>query len=265
MSVRPVLGRVGVRTAMVLGLRLSLSPLVASGASANPTKNQDSFTNWSLNLLGAKVTSTTGKTLFLSVTVFESHYVVYVIRKQPPVVDTSASACIGLASSRGADQEAHAWLFPPIQQDLILTGSGLHTGATLDPYGTVSLTITPTKTLRRRTCGAASDVRQQVKVSGSVTFDTMSTGAKAWGDIKTTGALKFSEFATLDTLHATKPTGLACQLRPPKPPCHASVTWTVSKQRITTKDYTLFSGDLGPGLPTAVGATRSVSLPDPSG
>jgi hypothetical protein len=156
----------------LLSLAASLTVAAAPAAAASqPTAKTPSDTLLSSNQV--KVTSSTGKTLFLSVFVDR-------FTEEAPV---STSLQIGIGDNAG---ESHDWELNVAKRsftyDMTSHRGMVHTGPSqIAPLGVVSLAIVPRGAGTSRTCaGGNSWVKQPVTIAGTIVFTTHS---RSWGRV----------------------------------------------------------------------------------
>jgi hypothetical protein len=195
----------------------------------------------------AAVTSTTGTKLYLSVNA-----------SRVPSLPSIDSAGVTLETVTA--DEAHGWNFDIGASAFTTTSSGaatIATGSAFGAYGSLDLTLTPNGTAKKiNVCNASNYTLQQPeKVTGSVSFDTLSTGSHSWGDVKATSFTFPAAF-----LYSTY-TGGSCTPPPSTSKCSADIGWGAANSGFTID----FSGsNTGLNGKPEVFVTRVVDLSTPA-
>jgi hypothetical protein len=206
-----------------------------------------------LDLVIAHVKTTTGTKLYLSISA-----------ARVPAFPGIDSADVILETLKAG--EAHLWSFPLGPTDFTTTSKGaasLQTASAAGPYGSISLTLTPTGAHKRiSVCNANNYTLQQTeKVKGSISFDTLSTGSHAWGTVKVPkAAITFAGGSYLDSTYLGS--GTKCTTPPVLPKCstETSIDWAAVGKTVD------FDGSSGSGVPaSSIFATRETRLSTPKG
>jgi hypothetical protein len=159
--------------------------------------------------------------------------------------------------------EAHSWEFLIGAKAFTATSKGaarLNTASKAEPYGAISLSFTPKGASKRiDVCNADNyTLVQPEKVKGSISFDTRSTGAHAWGKVRFTNRSLRSALAALSTTYqSTTP----CRPTQHLAACSSSVTWEVTGASATTN--TIFGSEPGSGRSADLLVDRMVLLAQP--
>lgn len=166
--------RRGCLVAAVITTLIGSGSLVGGGSVAAATGLQ--LNQVVLNAYGLSVTSSTGRHLQVSV---EADY----FRSKGSSDNTDVY--VGVSPAAGPS-EFHSWQITVPDSDFHYdesTGQGsLDVGKAYGPLGSISLTFNRSGAVHNRSCDPSeSSSRAKVSVSGSLTFDTRSKGARAWG------------------------------------------------------------------------------------
>lgn len=232
-------GAVG--AALVVG-GLAAMPAHAQGSGAQaPSVNAVSVSTAS-----TKVTSSTGHHLTISVYAFSQ-------KGGHPSISVSLRTT----------QESHGWSFtgPRTAVAVDSTGKGSITlsGTQMGGYGHLKLHLKPVGKARTQKCGGEPQSKTRpVTVSGTMFFNTKSTGTHKWGTVGSNR--KTFTFARTDSVTWTYNTTHSCPSPPPT--CYTSRSW--SRSVSTLKTYTYLSGGVA-GKAGYVSAFRSTQLSKPKG
>lgn len=165
-----------------------------------------------LQALLSKVTSSTGVPLYLSISATG-------ITGYPKLDD------FGVELETRTGGEAHGWDFPVTTGSFTTTGSGagtLRSGTDEGAFGSLSLTMAPAgKAKKTEACNASNyTLEQPEKITGTLDFETHSTGAHPWGDV-TARSFSFAG-ADLFTPYTGSP---SCTPSDAPTKCYSDVDW----------------------------------------
>jgi hypothetical protein len=146
--------------------------------------------------------------------------------------------------TRKGHPEVHDWSFD-LKKDTLTyntkTGKGtLDVGSQLKPYAKIKLKIKAKGKKQTTKCGTYKTVTQPVKVKGSFSFNTKSTGKNKWG--KVGGKSKKTFKGKSEVIYETgtfKSCGGNFTL-----PCDTGVTWNAFHQAGTSVDEVSMSGNV---------------------
>jgi hypothetical protein len=131
--------------------------------------------------------------------------------------------------SRRHSPERHSWAFElPTASDFSYDedarSGALTTGSAIEPFGALSLTLTAVGRGQSVGCGRTRADNQQVRVTGTMRFDTRSTGSSRWGVVGGSHRITFTGRSIVSILHpADKLCGSVL------PPCVAASSWLAHK------------------------------------
>jgi hypothetical protein len=173
------------------------------------------------------------------------------------------TATVGLSTPTFS--ESHSWEFLIGAKDFTTTSKGaasLKSASTAKPYGSIALVLTPAgKAKRTDVCNAENyTLVQPEKVKGSLSFNTHSTGAHAWGKVTFTSGSLSSAFAELSTTYVGQP---ACAREPTLPVCSSGLSWTVGSPSTAAKTTTTFGSEVATGRSSSLFVYRKVALSKP--
>jgi hypothetical protein len=191
------------------------------------------------------LTSSTGKHLLVSITAIQRQLTVRLTRRGAP--------------------ESHTWTFTLPQSGFIYDDDGtgtVHTGASIQPFGRMSLAITATGRSTTVGCGRTRSTVTPVAVAGALVYKTNSTGANRWGRVDTPTTRTFTGHSTVAV---AIPADKLCQSF--LPPCVTTTHWEAHNIASDLRGYTQLVGDAttvnGVSQSTLTG-NRLTYLPSPA-
>jgi hypothetical protein len=222
---------------------VSLLPalIVAGSASAQPSPHVSKVKSQSLSIGQNRVKTSTGVRLDL-------------LLSAERVPGRAQTATVALTTPGLA--ESHSWTYLLGTRALTTTSKGaatFKTAARLEPYGSLSLALTPTGTAKRTlVCNATNYTSvQREKVTGRISFTTKSTGRRAWGKVALSGRSLRPSVALLTTTFGT------CVPKAVLTACSTGITWEA------IGGLTLFGTESASGRSSTVVAQRVVVLARP--
>ena len=163
---------------------------------------------------------------------------------------------VSLSTPATKTVESHEWQFPVDGAAFEVDDTGAGTlnvpSDQLGPYGTVDLTITPVGSPTTQKCnGNPISQTQKVSLSGTLAFDTLSSGGHKWGSVT-----RKTLTASLVSIYATN-AGTAC-VDFNNLPCVVGLVWGANHGENLN-----FSGiDTGEKASLIASRTTSLSAPD---
>jgi hypothetical protein len=177
----------------------------------------------------------------------------------PPGLELSS---IDITVATRSNTESHSWLLnlpnSALKTTKSLSGSIAIPPSKIEPYGAVKVSFTPIGAPVTTTCDAADYTTvQKVHISGTVFFQTRSSGAHPWGSVG--GRAKTFTFRTGSTVTDTIGNGASICASPSPNPCFTETAWTVADAAID------LSGTVRDGKPGTIDGERDVTLAKPHG
>jgi hypothetical protein len=212
---------------------LGTAGLVTTAAGVGAARPAVPITATRVTLTAATqhLTSSTGKHLLVSITAIQRQLTVRLMDRGAP--------------------ESHTWTFTLPDSGFVYDDDGtgtLHTGAAVQPFGRMSLSITATGRSTTVGCGRTRATVTPVAVAGALVFKTHSTGANRWGSVSTSTARTFTGHSTVAV---AIPADKLCQSL--LPPCVTTTHWEAHNIANDLRGYTQLVGD----ATTVNGVSRS--------
>jgi hypothetical protein len=227
---------VGILTAAVL---FAVPGVTGVAAAATPSGPMSTAAAPALPVLGAF--SFTGAVQSLTSSTHKGLHVKVAATNAPDPATELNPSSLTVTVSRAHDPESHNWVFElPRDADLSYdnaTGLGVvKTGSAIKPFGALNLSLTAVGRETTIGCGRTRADVQPVRVTGTMSFDTRSTGANRWGSVGGTARRTFTGHSVITIFR-----GVDKLCGSFLPPCVTTMSWLAHK---TTPGNTIGNDEL---------------------